>query len=184
MVSTFNAHIFKQRSVGEREEVKLKIFGPDGQPLDLSNLGGDSGDSGPPPSSWVQAGPSMEEGPLAAGARFLGPQLAFEAGPHGLVLVHASIQAWHPPSQFQVDLILDGGTPNEEILTSIPINQSAPTMISVNEQGLFTNLGERLSSPGVMLLLSTGAHTVQFHTTGVNAGGFYQRAVLAAMALG
>lgn len=41
-VSTYNAHIFKQRNVGEREEVKLKIFGPDGVPLDLG-AGGDGG---------------------------------------------------------------------------------------------------------------------------------------------
>lgn len=39
-MSTYKAHIFKQRQVGEREEVKLKIFGPDGQPLDLTGGGG------------------------------------------------------------------------------------------------------------------------------------------------
>jgi hypothetical protein len=39
-VSTYKAHIFKQRNVGEREEVKLKIFGPDGEELDLSGGGG------------------------------------------------------------------------------------------------------------------------------------------------
>jgi hypothetical protein len=37
MSSTFKAHIFKQRQVGEREEVRLKIFGPDGEPLDLGS---------------------------------------------------------------------------------------------------------------------------------------------------
>ena len=39
-MSTYKAHIFKERNVGEREEVKLKIFGPDGSPLDLVGGGG------------------------------------------------------------------------------------------------------------------------------------------------
>lgn len=43
MANTYGAHIFKQRSVGEREEVKIKLFGADGEPLDLA--GGGSGDS-------------------------------------------------------------------------------------------------------------------------------------------
>lgn len=42
VVSTYKAHIFKQRNVGAREEVKLKIFGPDGTPLDLGVGGGAS----------------------------------------------------------------------------------------------------------------------------------------------
>jgi len=44
MANTFDAHIFKQRNVGEREEVRVKIFGPDGNPLDLA-AGGDDGES-------------------------------------------------------------------------------------------------------------------------------------------
>jgi len=38
----YKAHIFRQRQVGEREEVKLKIFGPDGTPIDLGGGGGGS----------------------------------------------------------------------------------------------------------------------------------------------
>lgn len=34
-MSTYRAHIFKQRQVGEREEVKIKFFDADGSPLDL-----------------------------------------------------------------------------------------------------------------------------------------------------
>lgn len=45
VVSTYKAHIFKHRNVGEREEVKLKIFGPDGEELDLT--GGGGGGAGP-----------------------------------------------------------------------------------------------------------------------------------------
>lgn len=35
MGNTFGAHIFKRRQVGEREEVRIKLFKPDGTPLDL-----------------------------------------------------------------------------------------------------------------------------------------------------
>jgi len=42
-VSAYKAHIFKQRNVGEREEVKLKIFGPDGEELELGGGGSESG---------------------------------------------------------------------------------------------------------------------------------------------
>ena len=34
-MTTYKAHIFKQRKVGEREEVKLKLFNPDGTLIDL-----------------------------------------------------------------------------------------------------------------------------------------------------
>lgn len=37
MVSTYKAHIFKRSQTGDREEVKLKVFAPDGSPI---NLGG------------------------------------------------------------------------------------------------------------------------------------------------
>lgn len=40
MGNLFNAHIFKHRQVGEREEVKLRLFNQDGSPADLG--GGDS----------------------------------------------------------------------------------------------------------------------------------------------
>jgi hypothetical protein len=39
-VAAYKAHIFKQRKVGEREEVKLKLFNPDGTLIDLGNVGG------------------------------------------------------------------------------------------------------------------------------------------------
>jgi hypothetical protein len=45
-VNTYRAHIFKERNVGEREEVKLKIFGPDGSPIDLTGVGGNGGGGG------------------------------------------------------------------------------------------------------------------------------------------
>lgn len=35
MGNTFGAHIFKRKSVGEREEVTIKLFKPDGSPLDV-----------------------------------------------------------------------------------------------------------------------------------------------------
>lgn len=46
MTTVYRAHIFKERSVGEREEVRLKIFGPNGAPLNLSSGGGLGGGSG------------------------------------------------------------------------------------------------------------------------------------------
>lgn len=49
MATTYRAHIFKQRQVGQREEVKIKLFGPDDTPIeDLEGgglpPGGESGD--------------------------------------------------------------------------------------------------------------------------------------------
>ena len=46
MGNMVNAHIFKHRQVGEREEVRLKLFDLDGNPVDLSGSGGEE-DSGP-----------------------------------------------------------------------------------------------------------------------------------------
>lgn len=46
MGNLFNAHIFKRRSVGAREEVQLKVFGQDGEPIDLSAIGGGGGGGG------------------------------------------------------------------------------------------------------------------------------------------
>lgn len=46
MGNLFNAHIFKRRSVGEREEVQLKVFDADGNPVDLSAAGSGGGDAG------------------------------------------------------------------------------------------------------------------------------------------
>lgn len=40
MSNSVNAHIFKQRSVGEREEVRLRLFTVDGEPIDISAGGG------------------------------------------------------------------------------------------------------------------------------------------------
>lgn len=37
MSNTYGAHIFKRRQVGEREEVKIKLFNPDGSPLILGS---------------------------------------------------------------------------------------------------------------------------------------------------
>jgi hypothetical protein len=54
MGTLFNAHLFRQRSVGEREEVKIKMFGPDGSPLDLAAGGGDGGAPDVPTFFWGQ----------------------------------------------------------------------------------------------------------------------------------
>lgn len=35
MANTFGAHIFKRRQVGEREEITIKLFKPDGSPLNV-----------------------------------------------------------------------------------------------------------------------------------------------------
>jgi hypothetical protein len=184
MASTFKAHIFKQRTVGEREEVKLKIFGPDGQPFDLTNLGGgEPVEPAAPVSSWVIVGPSEQYGPLALGAQNFGPDLEFEVGTKGLAILHASLQAWHPPSQMQIDLTLDPGA-SQKSLGSIAISQTSPTMVSLNASGLVTSPGDQLSSLGVLLVLGSGLHTVRFSTTGINPGGFYQRVLLAAENLG
>lgn len=50
MGNTYGAHIFKRRQVGEREEVTIKLFKPDGTPLVLS---GDPEDGGEPEVSPV-----------------------------------------------------------------------------------------------------------------------------------
>lgn len=35
MSETYNAHIFRRRKVGEREEVRMRLFGEDGSPLEI-----------------------------------------------------------------------------------------------------------------------------------------------------
>lgn len=50
MGNTYGAHIFKRASVGEREEVTIKLFKPDGTPLDLEGGTGPD-DPGVPSSS-------------------------------------------------------------------------------------------------------------------------------------
>lgn len=56
-MSTFKAHIFKSRQVGEREEVKLRLFRPDGTPVELDGSSGLQGPAGP-------AGPQGPPGPV------------------------------------------------------------------------------------------------------------------------
>lgn len=180
-MSILRAHIFEQRVVGQREEVKIKLFDENGDLIDLNNLGGDAP---APVSPWVVAGPSSMQGPLIAGAQNLGPELEFEVGVHGLVLAHASMMAWHPPSQMQVDLKLDSGTPGEMVLGSIAMAQSAPTMLGLSAQGLAVSNNQDLSPVGAILFIGTGTHKLQFSTPGINPGGYYQQAKLAVMAIG
>lgn len=180
-MSTLRAHIFEQRVVGQREEVKIKLFDENGDPIDLNHLGDDPP---APVSPWVMAGPSNQQGPLVAGPQNLGPELEFEAGVHGLVLVHASMMAWHPPSQMQIDLKLDAGTPSEKTLGSIAMAQSSPTMLGLTAQGLAVGNAQDLSPVGAIMVITTGTHKLRFSTTGANPGGFYQQAKLAVMAIG
>ena len=42
-MTSIRAHIFKQRKVGEREEVKLRLFYPDGTPMELGSGEGGGG---------------------------------------------------------------------------------------------------------------------------------------------
>lgn len=62
-MSTYKAHIFKQRNVGEREEVKIKLFNSDGTPLLLGGGGGSD------EAKLFFAGPSFEadfpDGPVS-----------------------------------------------------------------------------------------------------------------------
>jgi hypothetical protein len=46
MASTYRAHIFKQRQVGEREEVKIKFFNADGTSLELDGNSSSPSDGG------------------------------------------------------------------------------------------------------------------------------------------
>src|SRR3954449_13194787 len=158
-MSVLRAHIFKHRNVGEREEVKLKLFDENGDPIDLNNLGG----APPAPvSPWLTAGPSSMQGPLSQGPQNLGPELQFEVGLSGMVMVHASMMAWHPPSQMQVNLKLDAGTPGEKVLSSIAMAQSSPTMLGLVAQGgLATNSGQDFAPVGVIMVLSTGTHKLR-----------------------
>lgn len=59
-MSTYKAHIFKQRNVGHREEVKLKLFMPDGTPIDLSGSGGGGSDEGPTGFAWARGNDNWE----------------------------------------------------------------------------------------------------------------------------
>src|SRR4051812_20564989 len=71
-MSTYKAHVFGRRQVGDREEVKLKLFGPDGRTIELidgeGSGGGEGGIQGPPgPTGATGAtGPAGEQGPAGA----------------------------------------------------------------------------------------------------------------------
>jgi len=69
MSNLFRAHLFKARRVGEREEVKLKLFHLDGSPVEIGIGSAIQGPAGP-------AGPQGPEGPTGA----TGPQ-----GPQGVI---------------------------------------------------------------------------------------------------
>lgn len=56
MSNSFRAHIFKSRQVGEREEVRLKLFHTDGTPVEMGVGSGLQGPAGP-------AGPAGAQGP-------------------------------------------------------------------------------------------------------------------------
>lgn len=73
-MGTIRAHIFKERQVGGREEVRLKLFTSNGVPIDLGDLsglpeGGDIGDvvtnTGPNEGEWAPpaAAPNIDLGP-------------------------------------------------------------------------------------------------------------------------
>lgn len=71
MSNTFFAHIFKRRSVGERQEVIIKLFNKDHTPFDVTAGGGVVGPPGPqgepgPPGDTGLPGPPGDPGVLAA----------------------------------------------------------------------------------------------------------------------
>lgn len=43
----YPAHIFKQRQVGSREEVKIKLFNQNGDPIDLCEITGSENSENP-----------------------------------------------------------------------------------------------------------------------------------------
>lgn len=43
MGNTMHAHLFKRRQVGQREEVVIKLFYPDGTPCDMDEYAGGGG---------------------------------------------------------------------------------------------------------------------------------------------
>lgn len=196
MGGVIRAHLFGRRRRGDREEVSMRLFDVNGQPLELGGSGtpGPQGEPGPPGppgpegpngAAWALAGPSNFQGPLGSQPQNLGPELTFDVGVHGLVLVHASLQAWHPPAQFTVNLVLDDSI----TVGAIAVNQSSPTMFSLSQDGLRgssfqTAYNDSMAAVGAMLFLATGTHKLQFSTPGINAGGNVQRVALAAMALG
>lgn len=80
MTTMYNAHLFKHRNVGDREEVKVKLFNLDGSSIEFGAAQGPTGATGP-------AGPQGLEGPIGpTGPR--GPQgiqgFAGPIGPAGL----------------------------------------------------------------------------------------------------
>lgn len=181
MFSVFNAHIFKQRTVGEREEVKLKIFGPNGQPFDLTNLGG--GGEGSTTKmlldSWQQNLISHGDNQVALslGGNGIQTQQGFEltegdtsfAAPAGAYFVSLSFNpSWEgdpPESGFmlvmpQFDYVDGDGNPNSLIPFTIQIGVDYdPTRPNGGFDGPFMQDG--FVKQGVLIAPFAGEFSVQ-----------------------
>ena len=82
MANSFRAHIFKQRNVGEREEVRIKFFNADGSPADLGGGGG-----GEPSGPVLDAGAMHFRADWVSGEDYKANDVVFEGDK-----VHIAIQ--------------------------------------------------------------------------------------------
>lgn len=75
MGNTYRAHIFKVRQLGQREEVKLKLFDMDDNPIDVCND--------------AEPGEPMDPGDLSAHVNSETPHPVYDDGP-SLALLYAN----------------------------------------------------------------------------------------------
>ena len=191
MPNSFDAHIFKRRNVGEREEVRLKLFKLDGTPVDMEGSTGPAGAEGPEgpqgpqgiqgpigPSgaSWTIANGLETETTFTAVEEQIGPELSFTVGASGMALFQASGYMWHPPNSFQVEARLD----NVMVFTAT-VNDATKTRYALAKDSLGRHPVS--ISTVLMMILTPGVHSFKFVHLAGPAGGKAHQIRLAAMAL-
>lgn len=176
MGNLLNAHIFGRSRRGDREEVRLKLFNPDGTPADFGGGGGLNWNvSRMDPQMSLPAGPAVTD---------IGDPVTFTVPESGVVAVFAKIEIWNPPNTAQVSFMLDsivlgtgssGAGAPQPFVFSID-SGNTPRVVSLTNPAAIV-------VPMLSFILDPGSeHTLKWATNTANsAGGFVQKAVAGAL---
>lgn len=128
---TYKAHIFKQRQLGERQEVLFRVFGKDGNSIDLGP-GGEEGLIGPP-------GPEGPPGPPGVpGGDTVQSMWTWQINPVEPPLSRGLIGAADPPPREATELITSGydadGNERLETLQALQSGDRIHLQVSVDPE--------------------------------------------------
>lgn len=202
MSNLFKAHIFKTRQVGEREEVKLRMFRADGTPLEIVEPVEPEEPEEPaePQSAWVIAqhtgtlnldANSGSPAENYAGLYPIGPALEFETPASGMGLFIFTAHIWQPPSSHNGALVVDEDPDLRTEMFNFSNGSEMTYSLWVGgaggRLGNFFNHGGVITRAGVapvVLRLSPGAHKIQYAYGSAGGGGFYKDPFFAYLPLG